>query len=53
MNSKNISGLLAMLLLIGAFIGTVINSNNVPLLVGLACLNWITFQAEQIKDRLK
>lgn len=53
MNSKNISGLLAMLLLIGALIGTVINSNNVPLLVGLACFNWITFQAEQIKDRLK
>lgn len=53
MNSKNISGLIAIVLLIAALIGTVINANNVPLLVGLACFNWITFQAEQIKDKLK
>lgn len=53
MDFKNIAGLVAVLLLIIAFIGSMIGLDNISLLVGIACFNWITYQAEQIKDKLK
>ena len=53
MNLKNFTGLIAIVLLLMAMVGTIIGSDNVSLLAGLACFNWITFQAEQIKNKLK
>lgn len=53
MNFKNFTGLIAIVLLFMALIGATIGTDNISLLVGIACFNWITYQAEQIKDRLK
>ncbi len=50
---KMFVGLIAILLLIAAFVRSAVDTEDVTLLIGLSCFNWITFQAEQIKDKLK
>lgn len=51
--NKNVFAIVAIVILIFACVGTVTDANNVPLLVGLACFNWISYQAETIKEKLK
>lgn len=50
--NKNVFMTLTLVLIVFGTVGTIIGANNVPLLMGLACINWISYQAESIKEKL-